>query len=191
MTAETQNGKLRVLLSEAETVVYSIDGLFFGDKEFETERALLTLFAVASKTAGYKTQAKKMAIEIYPVFQGGCEVWFIPKYRKLQITTRKSGKYVAEFLDSERLFCCIETLFNSGVAYGSKLYVLNGKYRLELTVKENAAYIRSVLVGFADKILTEKLQIAVTHEYWKPLSLNAVNEIGEILKNHISLNKLT
>jgi hypothetical protein len=191
MTAETQNGKLRVLLSEAETIVYNIDGLFFGDKEFETERALQTLFAVASKTAGYKTYAKKMAIEIYPVFSGGCEVWFIPKYAKLQLNIRKSGKYAAEFLDSERLFCFIETLFDGKFSCDSKLYGLNGRYRLELTVEENPAYIKSALAGFADKILTDKLQIAVTHEYWKLLSPNAVNEIGKILKNHIHLNNLT
>lgn len=187
MTALTENGQLRVILSETETVKYNIDEVFFyGEKKY-MQTALLLIFKAAAAKVGFKASSSKIAIEIYPIFEGGCEIWFIPQTATLKLSAvakRANDKILAEFKSSERLFSAIELLYRAPEMDGgeSVLYEKNEKYRLELRPKVGAQSVKTRLKEtFADDIFTDPLSFAVTHEHWRILSGNAVGEIGKII----------
>lgn len=182
MTVTIIDGQMRVTLSETETVKYNIDRVFF-DKTCEAAgRALSLLLKTAAARVGFDTDATRFAIELYPVFDGGCEVYYIPEYPspKKATVTRWS---VFEFDTSDAALLTCELLFRDPKTRfcASALYEHGGKYRL--TVKGlSSAIHRTISLDLADRVLTKSADLAGTLEHGKAVcEKNAVAVIGSAM----------
>lgn len=189
MTAFCENGQLHVVLSEVETVKYNIDNILFSRESQKADKALIALLKMAVSETGFKTKATKFLIEIYPVINGGCEIYFIPDLEvksRVQVVAKKTQpKFLTiEFDDSESMFLAIEVLYQSPrTRYAkSSLFEYNQKYRLIVAFWDKNDYEDVLLCGFAKKILSKDYDCVKTREYGKVLcSDTAVFTIGKAI----------
>ena len=189
MTAFCENGKLRVILTEAETVKYNIDVLLFENDFKLGDRALTDLLYVAALQSGFKTDSTKFIIEIYPDFSGGCEVFYIPeeKSQKCHVTAKAKAVQLywtgLEFNNCNSMLSAIETLFLSEKSRYIKscLYHYKGLYRLFLQSR-NSILLKKLEHNFADGVISSAIQRAMTIEYGIEIcAKNAVAVIGSAL----------
>ncbi len=184
MTATVIDGQLKVTLSDTETVKYNIDRVFFKKDSKESANALVKLLKAASFEAGFNTTAECFAIEIYPIFSGGCEIYFIPETQKttpVKATTR--GWSMFEFQQSEAVLKTCELLYrNVKTRYcQSEMYKYKDKYRLAIK-NISSSLNRQILREFADSPITSKTERLKTFEYGKPIALkNAIYIIGSAM----------
>lgn len=140
MTCICTNGQLRVILSEAETIKYNIDLVFFECGSKKADKALTRILKMAADQIGFRSNAVRFTIEIYPVFEGGCEIFFIPdgeaSKRRIPavIKQKKRGVLQLEFNSCESMLSTIEVLYLNDVCLyvQSSLYEKDGRYRLLL-----------------------------------------------------------
>ncbi len=194
MTAFCENGQLHVVLSEVETVKYNIDIILFNRETSGADKVLVDLLKLAVSKTGFKTRATKFLIEIYPVMDGGCEIYFIPdeqeRSEKVHVVAKKAASkfMIFEFNDSEKMFSAIELLFKNPLTRYAKssLFEYKLKYRLIL-YSANSKQCEAVSVcGFVDKILTSLYDRAITAEYAKELCSDfAVFTVGKALCSEI------
>lgn len=188
MTCICENGQLRVILSETETVRYNIDCVFFECGSERADNALVSLLKTAVNESGFKTRATKFLIEIYPVYDGGCEIYFIPdgereKLRVKAVAKHSRGSFALfEFSDSESMLSAVEMLYSLGDKkyIDSSLFEQKGRYRLLLS---GAKYSELISVcEFAARHFSRAVDRAVTSEYWRPIVKNtAVETVGAAL----------
>ncbi len=188
MTVTCENGKLKVLLTEAEAVSYRIDELLLSHKSQNVSTALLTLFKTASKKADFSADSNRLTIEIYPIFTGGCEILFIPdkshpKTRvPIAVKQPKQVFFVAEFLTSEQLLNTVKALYFDPCSehIKSSLYQKNGVFRLLLYINNSAKASAKIIADQCDRILTSRISFAITKEYWHEICRDtAVKQLGE------------
>ena len=188
MTVSNDNGTLRVVLSEAETVHYHIDDLFFGENSKVTEKALKILLKSAAKSVGFTTDALNFIIEIYPNLNGGCEVFFVPSAiktparssKKLRVASSpKKHTLVAEFSSGEAVMQFCERLFLQRIKTDSQLFKYNNKFRL---VFRHSNLTEAVAREYSKKIFTSPIELAKTTEYGKEICREAVEKIGSALQ---------
>lgn len=188
MTCICENGQLRVILSETETVRYNIDRVFFERGSKRADEALVSLLKTAVARCGFKTEATKFTIEIYPVYDGGCEVYFIPgnerERLRIKATVRpvRDGFTLFEFDDSESMMSAVELLYrlNREELINSSLFEKNGRYRLLL----NGVRLRdpTPVSEFASRRLQLAVDRAATVEHWKKVAgETAVDTVGAAL----------
>ena len=188
MRVSNDNGTLRVVLSEAETVHYHIDDLFFGENSKVTEKALKILLKSAAKSVGFTTDALNFIIEIYPNLNGGCEVFFVPSAiktparssKKLRVASSpKKHTLVAEFSSGEAVMQFCERLFLQRIKTDSQLFKYNDKFRL---VFRHSNLTEAVAREYSKKIFTSPIELAKTTEYGKEICREAVEKIGSALQ---------
>lgn len=185
MTVTIINGQMKVTLSETETVKYNIDRVFF-DKTCEAAgKALSYLLKTAAPKVGFKTDATRFAIELYPVFSGGCEIYYIPDPVDRKPIAKAAVKRWAifEFNSSDGMLQACEVLFKDPKTRFcvSELYRYRGKYRLAVNGIGTAAH-RTVGLDLADRVLTKPLERAKTLEYATVLCpKNAIAVIGSAM----------
>lgn len=182
MNATVKDGALRVLLSEAETEKYSL-GLVFRDKDGENAgRILEMLLKAAAVKANFKTSATRFAIELYPVFCGGCEIIYTPRPETPQRAAVQRWS-AFEFDTSEAMLQACEFIYRCPSARfnASALYKYRSKYRL--TVKNlNSELHRTVSLDFADRVLSSLSQFGETVRHGEVICRkNAVAVIGAAL----------
>jgi hypothetical protein len=184
MTVAEIDGQLKVILSDAETVKYNIDCVFFESNSRESSKALITLLKLAASKVGFSTDAKDFAIEIYPIFSGGCEIYFIPEKPKVpKVSATVNGWSVFEFNSTESALKTCELLYKDPKTRYcfSSMYKYCNKYRL--VVKNISSSLnRRILLEFADCPISSRLERVKTFEYGKPIALkNAIYIIGSAL----------
>lgn len=185
MTVTIIDGQMKVTLSETETVKYNIDCVFFDKTCDAAGKALLYLLKTAASKIGFKTDAERFAIELYPVFSGGCEIYYIPEPAVKKPPAKAAVKRWAifEFESSDGMLLACEVLFKDLKTRfcTSELYRYRGKYRL--AVKGiGAATHRTVGLDLADRVLTKPLERAKTLEYWTLVCpKNAIAIIGSAM----------
>ena len=184
MTVAEIDGQLKVILSEVETVKYNIDRVFFEKNSKESSKALVTLLKLASSKVGFSTDAKDFAIEIYPVFSGGCEIYFIPEKPKVpKVSASVNGWSVFEFKSTEAALKTCELLYKDPKTRycSSSMYKYRNKYRLAVR-NISSSLNRRLLLEFADRSIASRLERVKTFEYGKPIALkNAIYIIGSAL----------
>ncbi len=184
MTVAVIDGQLKVTLSDVETVKYNIDCVFFEKASKQSEKALVGLLKAAAKSVGFNTAAQSFAIEIYPVFSGGCEIYFIPEASKsASVRATARGWSVYEFDTSEAALTTCELLYRDlKTRYcTSQMYKYNGKYQLAV---KNASPIlnRQIAREFADRGITSRSERNKILEYGKPIApKNAIFVIGSAM----------
>ena len=184
MTVTEIDGQLKVILSEVETVKYNIDRVLFEKNSKESSKALIALLKLAASKVGFNTDARDFAIEIYPVFSGGCEIYFIPETSKTSfVKATVNGWSVFEFKSTEAALKTCELLYKDPKTRycSSSIYKYRNNYRL--AVKNiNSSLNRQILLNFADCPVTSRLERVKTFEYGKPIALkNAIYIIGSAL----------
>lgn len=185
MTVTIIDGQMKVALSETETVKYNIDRVFF-DKTCETAgQALAYLLKTAAATVNFRTNATRFTIELYPVFDGGCEIYYIPdpicKGQAVKAAVKRWS--VFEFDSSNSMLSACELLYNDPKTRycASELYEYRGKYRLAVKGLTPAAH-RTVGLNLADRVLTSRVEWAKTLEYAKAVCpKNAIAVVGSAL----------
>ncbi len=193
MTVNVIDGQLKVTLTEAETVRYNIDKVFFDKASEPASKALMYLLKTAAAKVSFNSTATRFVIELYPVFSGGCEVWYIPDstasdYLKCSARPSVKRRSMFEFDSSDSMLSACEALYlDDKTRYlKSSLYELNGRYRLSVTGLKADAF-KKVCFGFADRILTKALDRAKTAEHWHCICpKNAVAVLGAALCRDIS-----
>lgn len=188
MTVINENGLLKVGLSEAETIHYSVNELLFsGGTAFGA--ALMALYENAAAKSGFKTSAETLCVEIYPSQNGGCEVWFCPdKRRRIKlraVACKTANRLTAEFHSSSALIGAISFLsqYKSGCPYGV-LYGYGRCYRL-ITFpcsRSEMAGLKARLMPFADRIFDSAAAAAATEEHCEMLCDDAIEKIGAVIK---------
>lgn len=184
MTVTEIDGQLKVILSEVETVKYNIDRVFFEKNSKESSKALIALLKLAATKVGFNTDARDFMIEIYPVFSGGCEIYFIPETSKTSsVKAIVNGWSVFEFKSTEAALKTCELLYKDPKTRycSSSMYKYRNNYRL--AVKNISSSLnRQILLNFADCPVTSRLERVKTFEYGKPIALkNAIYIIGSAL----------
>ena len=189
MTVAIVDGKIKVTLTEAETVRLNIDCVFF-DKTSNTARtALLNLLKIAAQKGNFKTSKTRFIIELYPVLSGGCEVYFIPNseglndFSKARPVALHNRCTIFEFDDSESMLAACEALYlDANLRYcRSSLYEYNTRFRL-LIWGITPAMHKTICLNFADRSSTSNLVKAKTIEYGKVVCFkNAIAIIGAAL----------
>lgn len=188
MTVINENGLLKVGLSEAETVHYSVNELLFsGGTVFGA--ALLALYKSAAAKSGFKTPADTLCVEIYPLPDGGCEVWFCPdKRRRIKlkaVACKRANRLTAEFHSSSSLIDAISFLscYKNGCLYGV-LYGYGRCYRLVMfpCSRSEKADLKTQLMPFADCVYDSAAAAAATGEHCKMLCDDAIEKIGAVIK---------
>ncbi len=191
MTVNIVDGQLKVTLTESETVKYNIDLVFFQKSSDISQKALSDLLKLAASKVSFCNSATQFLIELYPVFEGGCEVWFKPQTtptgcRKAKAVVKKMS--VFEFDTTDAMFFGIESLYlNPQTRYcTSAVFKFHGKYRLLATNLPQSA-VRDMVCNFADRMLTSPIEKVRTVEKGQPICAhNAVAIIGAAL-NHTNL----
>ena len=174
MTVTFENGTLKVLLSEAETVIYRLDGLLFGNDIKSSKSALANLYKTALQKIPQKPFSERILIEIHPFFGGGCEIFFTPDSNRIPAKTKqpKPSFTIIEIYTSEDMIETVNRLyFGVKTSVESRLYIKNGIYRIVLTATDEKALIPS-LYGIKCRKITSKIQVAVTKEHWNLLCDN-------------------
>lgn len=190
MTVTNENGSLKVLLTEAETVSFCLDEVFLNVGSPSADAALLTLFKEAAGKARFKTAADRLIIEIYPIFTGGCEVLFIPdRSDKIKVAvkpiTRKKAFITAEFSNSAALLDAIERLYSDQKIRQlcNSLYEKDGFYRLTFKSNSGLHKLSNNLAELSCTVYTSALVSALTSEHWKKLcDGTAIDTVGKALK---------
>lgn len=187
MTVRVVDGQLKVTLTETETVRFNIDQVFF-DRVCEPAKVALTkLLRLAVIKTDFKCSATVFQIELYPVFEGGCEVWFIPQNTSPEPKVKASVQRccIFEFLCSEGLLAACESLYHDPATRycRSAVYSKNGSYRLAVSGLNPSAF-RNVLLNFSDRIASSATDASETVEQWKCICpKNAVAVIGAALSH--------
>ncbi len=157
MTVTLEGQQLKVILSDAETVKYGVDRVFFDRVSPLSKSALVELLKIASESCDFRSKATDFLIEIYPVFSGGCEIYFIPQAPTVKPKPSVKRVFGCEFYSSEGLLACIEALYRDKDArYCTSAVYKSGKsYRL---TAQNlpARALRMILYNFSDRVLTLK-----------------------------------
>lgn len=133
--------KLKVTLTEEERHKYCLDGEGVDDGKSEVRRALWELLDEAKRRVGFDTANDKVLIQLYPLREGGCEL-FITKLgltspaatrtvaRSDRVAMLASGRRIYRFPSLEELIAAARSLsapcavresdaylFEDGVAY--------------------------------------------------------------------------
>lgn len=183
MTVTLLNGQLKITLSESETVKYNIDRVFCDCDSPTSGEALLKLLKLAILQVDFNTNAQKFLIELYPVFDGGCEVWYIPESPdKAQSVSKTPVKKhcLFEFDTSEAMLSACELLYtNPKTRYiASSLYSNRRHYRLGVTGLDAKTY-RQISLNFADRVVSLPSEQAAHLRLWRCICpKNAVAIIG-------------
>ena len=162
MTVKNDNGVLKIILSETEIVHYGIDNVLFDERSKEAKSALKKLLKIAvlkSETPLFTTQ---FSIEIYPVFDGGCEVLFIPKpsgVKKRRVAQKRGcQRMVAIMMPSgEAVLQICSELFKQGVKSENRLYKLDDNFCLCIAAD---GFKASVLTEFQKTIVDSPVEVA-------------------------------
>lgn len=191
MTVTNENGTLRVVLSEAETVHYHIDSVLFDENSPEAKSHLKNLLRSAVLVSKIPTDASKFLIEIYPIFNGGCEIFFIPASnantenikgagkRFKAVKKRGQKKYVmADLPCGEALMGLCYRLFKSGITAENRLFKYEGNYLLIIDAAKN---VQSLAEEFCLRISDSGLEIAKVKEHGIEICQNAIQRIGMAL----------
>lgn len=185
MTVSNNNGTLRVILSEAETIHYGIDDIFFEEDCSNSKTALKNLLKSAARTVGFFADTLQFLIEIYPDLNGGCEVFFIPTHHKSNKRLKavksepQKKRIVAEFPDGEGVLSVCKNLFSKKIITENQLFKFKGCFRLVLL---HTPQTENVLKEYTDQLFTSKIELAKTTEYGKEICKDAIRKIGNALK---------
>ena len=186
MTVSIVDGQLKVTLTETETVKFNIDRVFFEKSSDIAQKALSDLLRLAASKVSFGNSATQFLIELYPVFEGGCEVWFKPQptvkdEKRSKATVKKIT--VFEFDTSEAMFLGVEALYrNPKTRYcASALLKCSDKYRL-VVANITPSALRDMVCNFADRVLVSPIQKVKTFENGQTICpKNAVAIIGAAL----------
>lgn len=180
MTVTNDNGVLRVILSEAETVHYGIDAVLFDERSKEAKASLKKLLKIAAIQHKVSLDASRFSIEIYPIFDGGCEIFFVPRLnvgRKFKAVKkhRRQRTFAIELKDGEAVLevCC--RLFKAGITVENRLFKVKRGYRLVIEVDSK---VLTAVGELSSKVVDSPLEIAKTLEYGVEICRNAVERIG-------------
>lgn len=183
MTVTLLNGQLKITLTESETVKYNIDRVFCNCDSPTSGDALLKLLKLAVLQVDFNTNAQKFLIELYPAFDGGCEVWYIPEktYDTQSVAKASVKKHcLFEFDTSEAMLSTCEALYmNPKTRYlASSLYSSKRRYRLAVTGLDLKGF-RQISLNFADRVVSLSTEQAKTLRLWHCICpKNAVAIIG-------------
>lgn len=183
--------RLRVTLSAKELLDYqlTLDDLDYNCPE--TRRVLGLLIQTAAEQTNFNIDQGKLLIEVFPGQTGGCTIYFTklgmpykkPRRLKVKKSTPAVVPYIFEFATSGDMLSAVEQLYmqNEFRNLESKLYLLNGKYRLVIYPDTNENF--TVVLGeFAEAVYRKGLTAAYTTEYGKLLAGDkAIEEIGRAL----------
>ena len=184
MRATIDNKTLKVLLSEAESVVFGLDKIFIDKDSKESEKALRMIFKKASQNCGFVTAENQLSVEIFPVFPGGCEIVFTPATKKTPVCVAPKGKGLrpicAEFYSFEGLLDFIRAVlvFEKGNLFKCRLFTNGSSYRL-ITQNYKISTEYYLFTDFADRIISSRYAAIYTAEHWRELCSNAI----EVLNN--------
>lgn len=183
MTVTVENGALKVLLSEAETVSYRIDCLLFGGDVKASKSALANLYKAAIQKAPLRFDTNRLMIEIYPVFAGGCEVVFTPDKSRTSVTVkqRRPIRMITECNTVDGMIETVGCIYKSGfMPFESRLYHKNGIYRLITLINQDCKPLLSLIKRLGDRCLCGGTQAAATYEHWHLVCENdAVLRLGK------------
>ena len=189
MTVTLDNGQLKVTLSEPETVKYNIDRVFFDRHGKEAQLALLYLLKTAAAKTTFKPETGRFLIELYPVFDGGCEVFFIPD-KEPQPTTLTDSYATFEMDSSEALLSAIEFLYldPEGQKLKASLFQSHKGYQLVVNNMPKRLY-ETVLLNFADRIPSKRKSKSTVDTAISICKNDAIGKIGHALthRNQIKL----
>ena len=185
MTVILDNGQLKVTLSETETTKYNIDQVFFDRHGKESQMALLYLLKIATEKTTFKPHTSKFLIELYPIFNGGCEVFFIPDPKPVITSTPIDNTSVFEIDSSDALLSAIEYLYFDQEGQHLKASVVQHRshYRLSVENMPKRLY-NTILFNFSSRI-PSKRRSKVPQE--KPIVISendAIQKIGRALAHH-------
>ncbi|HHW45722.1 MAG TPA: adaptor protein MecA [Clostridiales bacterium] len=183
--------RLRVTLSAKELLDYQ---LTFDDLDYncpETRKILGLLIQAAAEQTNFNIDQGKLLIEVFPGQAGGCTIYFTKigtpckKQRRLKIkkSTPSVVPYIFEFASSGDMLSAVEQLYmrNEFRDLKSKLYLLDGKYRL-IIYPDTDENFTVVLGEFAEAVYRKNIATAYTTEYGKLLAGdNAIKKIGKAL----------
>lgn len=183
MTVTNENGTLRIVLSEAETVHYGIDAVLFDEHSKEAKAALKKLLQIAVGNQKLRTDASRFLIEIYPIFDGGCEIFFMPaggKRRSFKAVKKhnRDRLLAIELLDGEAVMEICLRLYRMKITAENRLFKWNGGYRLIIAADRQSL---SEIGEYSLKFIDSRVEIAKINEYGVEICRNAVERIGKTL----------
>lgn len=182
MTVSVIGGQLKIALTETEITKYNIDRVFFDKAGDDSGKALVYLLELASVMVGFKPNTTDFQIEMYPIFSGGCEIYYIPKFPQSQKTEVKRWS-LFEFDTSDGMLQATEWLFGcEKIRYlTSVLYKLNSKYRLAVKGMPFGQH-RTVQLSFADRYFSTSQEFIKTVTKGKIIvPQNAIAIIGSAM----------
>lgn len=162
MNVTVNDGILKITLSESETQLFGLDRVFTDKNETTVGKSLALLLKKAASEADFATEALKFAVELYPLFGGGCEIFYTPEAENVKRAQPKRWS-VFEFESSEAMVLACEYIFSEPKARfcASALYKYRRKYRL--TVKNLPPLLhRTVSLEYADRVLKNARELGET-----------------------------
>lgn len=191
MTVSNEKGQLKIVLTEYEIIEYNVSEVLFESRPEIVRSVLTSLLKKAAAETGFKADSDRISIEIYPIFEGGCVIYFIPenyegarqKMPYVKKATLRKSACILEFNDSENLIRAVGVLYHHIRTRNilSSIFLIGGKFRLVLPDGFSSQKNMPSVFCFCDRIITRRIEKAKTFEYGKPIVLrSAVNEFGRI-----------
>ncbi len=181
MTVFNEFGTIRVVLNEAETAFYGIDHVLFDESSVESKQKLKNLLSKALISARIPNDASRFLIEIYPIFSGGCEVFFIPTSKTRQFKAKRKPSDIsvaAQLFDSDAVLGLCHRLFKLGTSQNSTLYKYCGEFFLTVdTERDEIPSFRE----FCKSVINSVVLNAKIKEHGTEICRNAVERIGSTL----------
>lgn len=149
----------------------------------ETRRVIWTVLGEAGKFLGRELDpSRRMIIEASQKSEGGCTLCFTILDGKKKSVSQKhtlkkqSEGIICDFDKLDNLFRAAEEIARSGIASESRLFELDGIYRLILNSSTDG--LKAVLPEFCKTRSSNKLLTDFTDEHWNILaSANAVEQL--------------
>lgn len=185
------NTHLRVTVRRESLNKHGLTYDMFSYKDEASRRLIKTILYKAHQITGFCYTECKLIIEVFPISDGGCEIYFTRCPRVTGLKRRNGGSsYIIRFSDTEDFIRCVECMKQQYIddIMANSLYFSGKEYYLYLQISDNSS--DDLLMSLCE---FGEMAAVQNHEYYKErmrsISNCAVQKMREVLQNRKIYNQ--
>lgn len=185
------NTHLRVTVRRESLNKHGLTYDMFSYKDEASRRLIKTILYKAHQITGFCYTECKLIIEVFPISDGGCEIYFTRCPRVTGLKRRNSASsYIIRFSDTEDFIRCVECMKQQYIddIMANSLYFSGKEYYLYLQISDNSS--DDLLMSLCE---FGEMAAVQNHEYYKErmrsISNCAVQKMREVLQNRKIYNQ--
>lgn len=185
------NTHLRVTVRRESLNKHGLTYDMFSYKDEASRRLIKTILYKAHQITGFCYTECKLIIEVFPISDGGCEIYFTRCPRVTGLKRRNSASsYIIRFSDTEDFIRCVECMKQQYIddIMANSLYFSGKEYYLYLQISDNSS--DDLLMSLCE---FGEMAAVQNHEYYKErmklISIFAVQKMREVLQNRKIYNQ--